>query len=139
MNTVFVIIRNSSLQNTFCVLLRYVFFTVINLASFQRREISPILFFIVKSLGFENYLKEVKATYEKLKSDLAERLTNEPKKPTLSESELLKLQQDLFARSRSTVGIQQKDTNNSSSISTTTTINSTSSIQNNNNNNNSTS
>jgi hypothetical protein len=93
----------------------------------------------VKSLGFENYLKEVKATYEKLKSDLAERLTNEPKKPTLSESELLKLQQDLFARSRSTVGIQQKDTNNSSSISTTTTINSTSSIQNNNNNNNSTS
>jgi hypothetical protein len=81
----------------------------------------------VQSLGFENYLKEVKATYEKLKSELTERPTNEPKKPTLPESELLKLQQDLFAKSRSVVSVQQKDTNSSSSsTSTTTTLNNTS-------------
>jgi histone H3/H4 len=61
----------------------------------------------LETLGFENYAKEVKATYNKLKSESMEKLKTEPKRPTLSESELLKLQQDLFAKSRSAVRSQQ--------------------------------
>jgi hypothetical protein len=94
-------------------------------------------------------LKEVKVAYEKLKSELTERpKISSTKNPTLSESELLKLQQELFAKSRRAVLGQQHTeathsltsttvTNNDETAVTTNTSNSSSNtISNNNNNNN---
>jgi histone H3/H4 len=68
----------------------------------------------LQSLGFETYIKDVKQAQDKLKIDLAEKPKMQKKleKSGLSEEELLKMQQELFAKSRSAVTKANQEANN---------------------------
>eukprot|EP00029_Vermamoeba_vermiformis_P008354 TRINITY_DN3883_c0_g1_i1.p1 TRINITY_DN3883_c0_g1~~TRINITY_DN3883_c0_g1_i1.p1 ORF type:complete len:198 (+),score=38.36 TRINITY_DN3883_c0_g1_i1:37-630(+) len=68
----------------------------------------------LQSLGFESYIKDVKQAQDKLKIDLAEKPKMQKKleKSGLSEEELLKMQQELFAKSRSAVTKANQEANN---------------------------